>query len=187
MKTKMLLSFSMAVIILLSWGFIIREKEENLNSEFTFFQNQECFNRFLSNLKRMEALVYIPEGKIIQARGYQLLPLERQLAEKLNVRLLDAIKEYNLVIPVKNAEDECSQTIAMTFNNLGMKVFVRKSQNIIPGDNLAVTPVPLPMPEPLKELNATEFTWKFRLPDTDFNAKTNETQEVNWYIPVKLP
>lgn len=178
MKKKSLTSIFLIVLVFISPGFIILEKEENLNPEFIILRNDECFADFLMNLKKMEALVFIPEDKVDQARSYNMTPLKLKRAKKANIKFIKAFKRYQMIKPEEKASSECNEPVVLTFKELGMKVFVRKRTDLNAANNVAVTPVPLPLPKPELKARLDDFTWKRTRNESELEHKVavNESE-----------
>ena len=128
MKPKIITSLLVASVVFLSTSFIIREREENLNPAFNLYQEDQCFAKFLSNLKKMEAVIYIPEGKVQQARSFPFATYNARKAEKINREFVGELGNYQMAVPVENPDNPCSESVNLTFSDLNMKVFVRKNQ-----------------------------------------------------------
>jgi len=174
---KSITSFFLVLVLFVSSGFIAREKEENLNPEFILPQNEECIADFLLNLKRrINALVFIPEDKVEQARTYNLIPLKLKRAKKANTNFLKLYKNLRMVKPEPLVANDCSESVVYAFENLEMKIFVRKNANLDMGNDVAVTPVPLPMPKPELKANINEFKDKWMRQDAASGLPTGKRQ-----------
>ncbi len=127
MKQKVLIHISMAAIVIAFSCFMVREKEEQANAakNYVNFQQEECFSKFLSALKSMDALVYIPEKNISFARKYDLGIYDSDKSTEINTKLIKSDDTYVMVIPGEKSS-ECSRPILLNFEELKMTVFVKK-------------------------------------------------------------
>jgi hypothetical protein len=100
------------------------------------YQGDQYFAEFLSNLKKMEALIFIPEGKIRQAAGYNLVPVAPSRAKVLNLNYTKALDMFLNVRPQDNPTVEGNKEIIMNFDNLEMVVFVKSDRLKSAGDAL---------------------------------------------------
>jgi hypothetical protein len=114
-------------------SFAVQGREE----EFRFLPNPnvvvsvDCFGNFLRNLKKINALIYLPDAK---ARKGNELNLTRVEPTGRNLNLGNYIR----VRPVVKRGDECSSAVKVDFDNLGMIVLVEKSRLAeLPNLNLA--------------------------------------------------
>ena len=81
----------------------------------------DCFGNFLRSLKKINAIIYIPDSKI--KKGTELSLIQSQAgARSLNMA------NYIRVQPVVKRGDECSSSVKVDFDNLNMIVFVEKSR-----------------------------------------------------------
>jgi len=90
----------------------------------------DCFGNFLRNLKKINAIIYIPDSKIQKGMEMNLTTVERT-SKTLN------LQDYFRVQPVVSRGDECSSSVKVDFDNLNMIVYVEKSRiNDLPALNL---------------------------------------------------
>ena len=127
MKQKTLFHISMAAFVIAFSSFMIRENEElaNATKNYVHIQREECFSNFLSTLKSMEALVYIPEKNISLARKYELSTYNSDKSAKINYELIKSDDTYVMVKPDENSS-ECYKPILLNFDELKLTVFVKK-------------------------------------------------------------
>ena len=127
MKQKALFHISMAAFVIAFSSFMIRENEELANAakNYVHIQREECFSNFLSTLKSMEALVYIPEKNISMARKYDLSTYNSDKSAKINNELIKSEDTYVMVKPDENSS-ECYKPILLNFDELKLTVFVKK-------------------------------------------------------------
>ena len=128
MKKNAIIHLSMAAIVIAFSSFMVRENEEMVNvaKNHVHFQQEECFTKFLSTLKSMEALVYVPEKSISDARKYELNTYSSSKSAEVNERLIKDSDSYVMVSPEKSEESECSKSVLLNFKELNMTVFVKK-------------------------------------------------------------
>jgi len=128
MKTKLLIIFSLASIAILFSSFMVREKEETLASSRDYYlpQGGGSFASFVSNLQKMEALIYIPKSKINEAKNLNLTLVSREKAILLNRRISEAGSSFVQVFPPANKSDEASKAVSLNFQNLGMISYVKQ-------------------------------------------------------------
>lgn len=213
MKSRLLIGTFLVVVTLLASGFMIREKEETLHSDYIVFQSNRCFTKFVSKMKNLDAVIFIPEHKVELAKKYKLLPLKKKRASEVNRRFVKSFYKHKSIKPRANPGNDCSEPVTVAFNDLEMKVFVRKRTKVKMGEDVAVTPVPLPIPYPILGTNSGELSWKFNPVDelqfkvdneSDLTAKLRFVNEDaidnpqanqdefsakikgNWYVPVRV-
>jgi hypothetical protein len=109
---------------------MVREKEEVFytGNRHLFSPQDKCFATFLADLNSMEALVYIPEDRVSQARKYEISRLSGDKATKRNADFNKRSSAYVQISPIAEGGSECQKSIALNFNNLGMRVFVKKDK-----------------------------------------------------------
>ncbi len=128
MKPKLYLTIFLIGIVVFSTGFVLCEKDEKMKPEYTVFQTETCFAEFLTNLKKMDALIFIPENKLKQAQSFNLLPFAPEKAKRININFTEAYEFYGIINPTDNPTVECSKSVVLNFNNLEMKVFVKNDR-----------------------------------------------------------
>lgn len=130
MRTKILLIIFLIPGVIICNGFMVREKESNTDFPDDYYQLQRntCFAGFISNLQKMEALIYIPEDKIGEASKLNLTAIPSKQSVNTNRMVITGKDEYVQVYPVNSLSDECKKTISMNFKNLEMVCFVRKEK-----------------------------------------------------------
>lgn len=128
MKKKLLFIFSLASIAILFSSFMVREKEETLTSSVDYYllQGERSFASFVSNLQKMEALIYIPKSKINEAKSLNLTLVSRDKAIVLNRRISEAGNSFVQIFPSVNLSDETSKTVSLNFQTLGMISYVKQ-------------------------------------------------------------
>ena len=180
MKYKVLFRIALALIVTLFSSYMAGEREEAFycSNKHLLFQQDECFSNFLSELNSMEALVFIPEDKVSQAKKYDINRLSGDKAMKRNMDFNKKSSSYVQIKPSKSTTSECEKSIALNFNNLEMTVFVRKenlreSQDILQFKYYKGAPLSSEM--------------------VKFDTKTGETLQIkgdrgSWqnYVPVAL-
>jgi hypothetical protein len=130
MKTKLPFIVFLALTVILMSGFMVREKEDSTNSSevYNLFQGDKCFASFISNLQKMEALIFIPKDKMGEAQSLDLSLVSADRARILNKNIAEERNFYVQVYPSGNPRDECSRAVSLNFKNLGMVCFVRKER-----------------------------------------------------------
>lgn len=128
MKHKTLIHISMAALVIAFSSLMVRENEELVNAanSYPHFQQEECFTKFLSTLKSMKALVFIPEKNMSTARKYDLNSYSSDKANEINKEVIKSGTTYMMVSPEKSEGSECSKSVLLNFNELNMTVFVKK-------------------------------------------------------------
>lgn len=128
MKTKLLIIFSLASITILFSSFIVREKEETVTSSIDYYllQRGRSFASFVSNLQKMEALIYIPKSKINEAKNLNLTLVSREKAILLNKKIAEEGSSFVQIFPAANQSDEASKAVSLNFQNLGMISYVKQ-------------------------------------------------------------
>lgn len=128
MKYKVLFRIALALIVTLFSSYMAGEREEAFycSNKHLLFQQDKCFSNFLSDLNSMEALVFIPEDKVSQAKKYDIRRSSGDKAMKRNMELSKNSSSYVQMQPSNGGSSECEKSIALNFNNLEMTVFVRK-------------------------------------------------------------
>jgi hypothetical protein len=116
-----ILATSLAAITCTNFAVQGREEELSLLPNKYAVVAGECFNNFLRNLKKINAIIYIPDSKV--SRGSELnLTRVQPGAQTLN------LGNYIRVQPLVNRNDECSDQVKIDFDNLNMIVYVEKSR-----------------------------------------------------------
>lgn len=112
--------------LILSGNLTVRSKEEPLLNSLEYVIPQEkCFDAFLSNLKNLDAIIYIPESKINEANSLGLFKPEEKTTLEINKKLINSLDLYTQIIPEKKETDACSKSVLINFRKLGMIVFVK--------------------------------------------------------------
>jgi hypothetical protein len=128
MKYKVLFRIGLALVVILFSSYMVGEREEALYyaNKHLLFQQDECFANFLSDLNSLEALVFIPEEKISQAKKYDIKPFSSDKATKRNMDFNKSNTSYVQITPSESATSKCEKSITLNFNTLEMTVFVKK-------------------------------------------------------------
>jgi hypothetical protein len=130
LKTKITATV-LAAITCTSFAVQGREEELRFTPGICTVVSVDCFGNFLRNLKKINAIIYIPDSKI--QNGIQMNLTRVQSGNRI-LRLEDYIR----VQPVVNRGDECSSSVKVDFDNLNMIVYVEKSRlGELPGFNLS--------------------------------------------------
>jgi hypothetical protein len=123
MKILKLTITAAAVAALTCTGFALqgRDEETRFMPGNYMVVSADCFGNFLRNLKKINAIIYIPDTKI--PRGTEVNLTRVQPGTKtLN------FGNYVRVQPVVKRGDECSSSVKVDFDNLNMMVYVEKSR-----------------------------------------------------------
>jgi hypothetical protein len=130
MKAKVFFILCIASIAILFSGFMVREKEETLNSSVDYYliQGDRYFVSFISNLQKMEALVYIPKSKVAGAKSFNISLVPRDKAIILNKRLIDGGSAFIQVYPSGDQSVEGREEISLNFSNLKMITYIKQEQ-----------------------------------------------------------
>ena len=113
-------------------SFAVQGREEELRSlpANCTVVSADCFGNFLRNLKKINAIIYIPDSKVQKGMEMNLTTVQRS-SKTLN------LGNYFRVQPVVKRGDECSSSVKVDFDNLNMIVYVEKSRiNDLPSLNL---------------------------------------------------
>ena len=127
MKHMILIHISMAALVIAFSSLMVRENEELVNAanSYLHYQQEECFTKFLSTLKSMKALVFIPEKNMSTARKYDLNSCSSDKANEINKEVKSG-DDYVMVSPNTKEGSECSKSVLLNFNELNMTVFIKK-------------------------------------------------------------
>ena len=123
MKTLKTKITAMALAAITVTSFAVQGREE----EFRFLPNNytivsaDCFENFLRNLKKINAIIYIPESKFAKGANMNLTRVQPG-TQTLN------LGNYIRVQPLVKRGDECSKSVKVDFDNLNMMVYVEKSR-----------------------------------------------------------
>jgi hypothetical protein len=116
-----IIATSLAAIAFTS--FVVQGREEELCflPNNTMMVSVDCFGNFLQNLKKIKAIIYIPDSKISRGNELNLFRVQPG-SQTLN------LGNYIRVEPVVKRGDECSSQVKVDFDNLNMIVYVEKSR-----------------------------------------------------------
>jgi hypothetical protein len=130
MKAKVFFILCIASIAILFSSFMVREKEATLNSSVDYYliQSDRYFVSFISNLQKMEALVYIPKSKLADAKSFNISLVPRDQAVILNKRLIDGGSAFIQVYPSGDQSVEGREEISLNFSNLKMITYIKQEQ-----------------------------------------------------------
>jgi hypothetical protein len=124
LKTKITATV-LAAITCTSFAVQGREEELRYTPGICTVVSVDCFGNFLRNLKKINAIVYIPDSKIQNGMGMNLTRVQPG-----NITL--NLGNYIRVQPVTKGSlkhgDECSSSVKVDFDNLNMIVYVEKSR-----------------------------------------------------------
>lgn len=97
-----------------------REEELNFLPNTNMVVSVDCFGNFLRNLKKINAIIYVPDAKIQKGNELNLTKVQP------TNRILQ-LGDYVRVQPVAKRGDECGSKVKVDFDNLNMVVYVEKS------------------------------------------------------------
>ncbi len=125
MKTRVLFTFSLASVVVLLGSFMVREKEEALKPSVDYYllQGDRSFTAFVSNLQKMEALIYIPKSKLVDVRSMGISLLSRDKATVLNKEIA-ASGDFVQLYP----SGDLSEEVTLNFEKLDMISYVRQEK-----------------------------------------------------------
>lgn len=128
MKTSFLSTCALAALAAISGNFMVRDKEDlNFRNSECINPNDKCFDSFLSNLKTLDALIFIPDNKINEAKLLGLTPMDKEVALKSNLKLVSAVDMFLQIVPFDTISD-CKDENLLNFKKLNMVVFVKKDK-----------------------------------------------------------
>lgn len=123
MKTRILFTFGLASIVMLAGSFTVREKEEALKPSVDYYllQGDKAFTSFVSNIQKMEALVYIPKSKLVNVRSMGISLLSRDKAAVMNKQIA-ASGDFVQLYP----SSESGEEVTLNFEKLDMVCYVNR-------------------------------------------------------------
>jgi len=125
MKTKVLSAFCLASVIMLAGSFTVREKEEALTPSVDYYllQGDKAFTAFISNLQKMEALVYIPKSKLTSAKAMNLALIPKEKAIAINKQMAKSGDDFAQIFP----SDDNTKEVSLNFEKINMVCYVNRS------------------------------------------------------------
>jgi hypothetical protein len=120
LKTKITATV-LAAITCTSFAVQGREEELRYTPGICTVVSVDCFGNFLRNLKKINAIIYIPDSKIQKGMDMNLTRVQPG-STTLN------LGNYVRVQPVVKRGDECSSSVKVDFDNLNMMVYVEKNR-----------------------------------------------------------
>jgi hypothetical protein len=111
----------LAAITCTSFAVQGREEELRFTPGICTVVSVDCFGNFMRNLKKINAIVFIPDLKIQKGMDLNLTRVQP------GNRILK-LEDYVRVQPVAKRGDECSSSVKVDFDNLKMIVYVEKSR-----------------------------------------------------------
>lgn len=126
MKTRVLFTFGLASAVILFGSFMVREKEETLNPspDYYLLAGDKSFTVFVSNLQKMEALIYVPKSKLSEVKALNLGNVPKTRAVNLNRMLAGSAGDYVQVYP----SDGVAEAISLGFDKLDMVCYVKQEK-----------------------------------------------------------
>jgi len=121
MKKTKITAAALIAVTCSSFAIQGREEELRFTPVIRMEVSADCFGNFLRNLKKINAIIYIPDSKIQKGMGMNLTRVQRG-SNTLNMG------NYMRVVPVTKRGDECSSSVKVDFDNLNMVVYVEKSR-----------------------------------------------------------
>lgn len=123
MKTRVLITFGLASLVVLFGSFMVREKEEALKPSVDYYLLQDrAFTTFIGNLQKMEALVYVPKSKISDIKSMGLTVLPRDKAASINKQITRSADDWIQVFP----SDKAGDIVNLSFEKLDMVTYVNQ-------------------------------------------------------------
>jgi hypothetical protein len=120
LKTKITATV-LAAITCTSFAVQGREEELRFTPGVCTVVSVDCFGNFLRSLKKIHAIIYIPDSKIQKG-------MEMNLTRVQPGNSILKLGDYVRVQPVVKRGDECSSSVKVDFDNLNMMVYVEKSR-----------------------------------------------------------
>jgi hypothetical protein len=126
MKTRVLFTLGLASAVVLFGSFMVREREESVNPspDYYLLQGDKSFTVFLSNLQKMEALIYVPKSKLKDIKALNLGLVPRTKAVTLNKSLTGSSGDYVQIFP----SDGASEAVTLGFDKLDMVCYVKQEK-----------------------------------------------------------
>ena len=178
MKTRVLITFGLASIVVLFGSFMVREKEEALKPSVDYYLLQDkAFTTFVGNLKKMEALVYVPKSKITDTKSAGLSVFPRDKAMNLNKEIAGSIEDWVLVIPSEKADKD----VILNFEKMKILTFVRRENvnpKLIDQMQMKVDPDTLDIEELTGKIDATRVE--------ELQLKWDDSKVWQSYVPVTV-
>jgi hypothetical protein len=181
MKSRVLITFGLASVVVLFGSFMVREKEEALKPSVDYYLLQDRgFTSFISNLQKMEALVYVPKSKLADAKALNLALVPKAKAIVLNKQLAGSGANYSQVYP----SDSNFEEVTLNFEKIDMVCYVSGSSSS--SDNW-------------KMADQFKFKWEpgnsfLKVESVSFDASRPEELQIKWegvktsqtYVPVTI-
>lgn len=128
MNKILITSCAFAALTMATGKFSVRDKETNNsnNSEWCT-TNNNCFDSFLTSIKSLDAIIYIPDSKITEAKTLGLIPADKANAISTNKKLNQPNASYIQIAPIDSTSN-CGKNNILNFKKLKMVVFVKSDQ-----------------------------------------------------------
>ena len=126
MKTRVLVTLGMASVVVLFGSFMVREREETRNPspDYYLLQGDKSFTVFLSNLQKMEALIYIPKSRVADVKALNLGIVPKTKAVTMNKSLTGSSDDYVQVFP----SDGADEAVTLNFDKLDMICYIKQDK-----------------------------------------------------------
>ncbi|MCA1756376.1 MAG: hypothetical protein LC649_02830, partial [Bacteroidales bacterium] len=126
MNTRALFTLGLSCAVILFGSFMVREREEALNTspDYYLLQGDKSFSVFVSNLQKMEALIYVPKSKLADVKAFNLALVPKMKAGKFNKAMAGSTGDYVQVYP----SDGVSEAVSLGFEKLGMVCYVKQEK-----------------------------------------------------------
>jgi hypothetical protein len=167
MKTRLLITFGM-------------EEALKPSVDYYLLQSDRSFTAFVSNLQKMEALIYVPKSKLTDARALNLSLVPKAKAIAMNKQLAGSGANYSQVYPSDNNNEE----VSLNFEKIDMVCYVSGSSSS--SDNW-------------KMVDQFKFKWDagsvfHKVESISIDASRPEELQIKWegvrtsqtYVPVKI-
>jgi len=123
MKTRVLITFGLALLVVLFGSFMVREKEEALKPSVDYYLLQDrAFTTFIGNLRKMEALVFVPKSKVGDIKSMGLKVISGDKAADMNKQISRSADDWVQVVP----SDKAGDIVSLSFQKLDMVCYVNK-------------------------------------------------------------
>jgi len=126
MKTRVLFTLGLASAVVLFGSFMVREREESVNPspDYYLLQGDKSFTVFLSNLQKMEALIYVPKSRLTDTKSLNLALVPKTKAGSLNKALAGSTDDYVQVFP----SDDADEAVTLSFEKMDMVCYVKQEK-----------------------------------------------------------
>ena len=174
MKKRVLFTLGLVSLVVFFGSFLEEGKALKPSADYCFLQDR-AFTSYISNLEKMDVLMFIPETSIADTRSIGLSVVTGDRAASLNKQISSSFKDWVLVVPTKKAGDE----VTRNFEKVKMLTFVRHDKltpDWIDLMKLEVDPDTLNVEELTVDIDATRFE--------ELQLKWDNSKTWQSYVPV---